>query len=95
MVPTLNNLLANGVNVYMWAGDADWICSWYGNRDSANALSWVGANAFFTTNMQDYTVNGTSFGKYKSVQAPGGPILSFMVAYGAGHKLSWYGMSLN
>ena len=87
----MNSLLAAGVNVYIWAGDADWICNWYGNRDSANMISWTAADTFFAAPMQDYTVGGVSYGKYKSVQAPGGPILSFMVAYGAGHKLSWYG----
>ena len=69
----------------MWAGDADWICNWFGNLAAANAVSYSGASAFASKALAPYTVQGTQGGTFKTVDN-----LSFLRVFGAGHEVPYY-----
>lgn len=69
----------------IWAGDADWICNWFGGLASANAISYSGTAAFNAQAVASYTVNGTAAGTFKSVGN-----LSWLRVFGAGHEVPYY-----
>ena len=46
LLPTLSQLIESGLQVLLWAGDADWICNWTGNLDVANTVAFDGAEEF-------------------------------------------------
>jgi carboxypeptidase C (cathepsin A) len=85
LLPTLSTLVQSGLQVLLWAGDADWICNWVGNYDVANALTFDGAEEFRGQELVPYTVDGVESGTFKSV---GG--LTFMRVFGAGHEVPYY-----
>ncbi|OIW31437.1 carboxypeptidase-like protein S1 [Coniochaeta ligniaria NRRL 30616] len=82
---TLSTVVQSGIQVLVWAGDADWICNWMGNFAAANSLTWSGKTTFASKAVAPYTVNGTSYGEFKSVSN-----LSWLRVYGAGHEVPFY-----
>jgi carboxypeptidase C (cathepsin A) len=64
----------------IWAGDADWICNWFGVLSSAESITYSGSEAFKTKPVRNYTVNGVSGGEFKTVQN-----LSWLRVFDAGH----------
>ena len=62
-------LLEAGVRVLIYAGDADYICNWIGNKAWITALEWSGTPAFLQIFLKDYpkysksnfTVTGESY----------------------------------
>ncbi|KAB5517385.1 Alpha/Beta hydrolase protein [Coniochaeta sp. 2T2.1] len=58
---TLSTVVQSGIQVLVWAGDADWICNWIGNFDAANSLNWSGKSNFASKAVAPYTVSGTSY----------------------------------
>ncbi|KAI9675571.1 MAG: hypothetical protein M1822_008924 [Bathelium mastoideum] len=81
----LSDVVQSGVQVVIWAGDADWICNWYGGQAVANAISYSGASAFDAAPLEPYTVAGTQGGTFKT-----GGNLSFLRVFGAGHEVPYY-----
>lgn len=82
----LSSVVASGsVTVLMWAGDADFICNWYGNLASANAVKYSGQSTFGSVSLQPYTVGGQEVGTFKTQGK-----LSFLRVYGAGHEVPYY-----
>jgi carboxypeptidase C (cathepsin A) len=79
---TLSTVVQSSIQVLIWAGDADWICNWMGNFAAANSLTWSGKSTFASKAVAPYTVNGTSYGEFKSVSN-----LSWLRVYGAGHEV--------
>ena len=69
----------------VWAGDADWICNWYGNYDAANAVDYPGKEEFNGKDLKPYTVNGKERGTFKNVEN-----FSFLRVYEAGHMVMYY-----
>ena len=63
----------------VWAGDADWICNWFGNLGAANAVSWSGKSTFATNALTPYMVNGAQVGTFKTLSN-----FSFARIFGAG-----------
>ncbi|KAM0804705.1 carboxypeptidase-like protein S1 [Usnea florida] len=84
-LPTLSTVVQSGIRVVLWAGDADWICNWFGGLASANAVSYSGTQAFAAKALTPYTVNGTQGGTVKTVDN-----LSFLRVFGAGHEVPYY-----
>ena len=83
---SLSNVVKSGsVTTLMWAGDADWICNWFGNLDVANMVDFDGASSFANASLEPYTVGGTETGTFKTKGK-----LSFMRVYGAGHEVPYY-----
>jgi carboxypeptidase C (cathepsin A) len=82
---TLASVVSSGIQVVLWAGDADWICNYEGGFNVANSLSWSGQSQFVNTALKSYTVNGASTGLYKTVNN-----LSWLQVYAAGHEVPYY-----
>lgn len=69
------------VPMLIYAGDADFICNWLGNRAWTNALEWPGHDEFSTAKPQSLKIgSGKDYGNVKSVKG-----LTFIQVYGAGH----------
>lgn len=85
LLPALSSVVSSGIQVLLWAGDADWICNYQGNFAAANALSWSGSSEFKGKALADYTVAGNKTGLYKTVNN-----LSWLQVYEAGHEVPYY-----
>jgi carboxypeptidase C (cathepsin A) len=81
----LSTVVQSGVTTLVWAGDADWICNWYGGLAAANAISYSGQSTFKKLPVKSYTVNGTAGGTFKTQGN-----LSWMRVFGAGHEVPFY-----
>lgn len=81
----LSDVVKSGVTTVVWAGDADWICNWFGNQGAAEAVSWPGQATFKAKSLASYTVNGVTAGTFKSVNN-----FSFARIFGAGHEVPFY-----
>ena len=85
-LPQLSSVVSSGsVQTLIWAGDADWICNWYGGFDVANAIEYPGQSAFAAAAVQPYSVGGTEMGTYKTQGK-----LSWLRVYRAGHEVPYY-----
>ncbi|MCJ1475710.1 hypothetical protein MMC13_004373 [Lambiella insularis] len=82
---TLSSVVDTGLTTVIWAGDADWICNWFGGLNSANAITYSGQSQFAAAPLASYTVSGKQTGTFKSVGN-----LSFMRVFGAGHEVPYY-----
>jgi carboxypeptidase D len=81
----MSKVVQTGIQVLMWAGDADYICNWFGNIGVANAVTYAGTAEFAAKALAPYTVNGTEMGQFKTVDN-----LSFLRVYEAGHEVPYY-----
>lgn len=81
-LPPLRTLLSQNIRTLIWAGDADWICNWFGSHACANTL---GSASFASTPLAPYTVNGVQGGEYKTEGN-----LAFIRVWGAGHEVPYY-----
>ncbi|MCJ1452027.1 hypothetical protein MMC28_002367 [Mycoblastus sanguinarius] len=84
-LPELSSVVQSGVQTVVWAGDADWICNWFGGLDAANAVTYSGTSAFNAAPLESYTVSGTAGGTFKTVDN-----FSFLRVFGAGHEVPYY-----
>ncbi|RAK95830.1 putative carboxypeptidase S1 [Aspergillus ibericus CBS 121593] len=85
LLSTLSTVIQSGLQVLIWAGDADWICNWVGVHDVANAVEFPGQKAFQHTPLQPYEVDGVPRGMVKSVGN-----FSFLRVFEAGHEVPYY-----
>ncbi|RDW89147.1 hypothetical protein BP6252_01179 [Coleophoma cylindrospora] len=85
LLSTLSTVVQSGITTLIWAGDADWICNWFGGLASANAITYSGSTAFNAKAVTNYTVNGVAGGTFKSVGN-----LSWLRVFGAGHEVPYY-----
>ena len=83
---TVPPLLAAGIDVLIYAGDADFICNWMGNKAWTVALPWDGHDAFAAAADHDWTVDGVKAGTARSAKAGGGTF-TFLQVNGAGHMV--------
>ncbi len=81
-VATLSSVVQSGITTLIWAGDADWICNWFGGLAVANAIKYSGQSAFQNTPVSSYTVAGAAAGTFKTVGN-----LSWLRVFGAGHEV--------
>ncbi|KZF22774.1 putative carboxypeptidase S1 [Xylona heveae TC161] len=84
-ISQLSDVVSSGVTTLLWAGDADWICNWFGVQAVAESVNYSGASAFKNKALAPYTVNGASAGTFKSVNN-----FSFLRVFGAGHEVPYY-----
>lgn len=84
-LPQLSSIIDSGVQTVVWAGDADFICNWFGSRAVADAVNFVGADSFRAQPLQPYTVAGKKGGTFKSSGS-----FSFLRVFGAGHEVPYY-----
>lgn len=84
-IHTLSNLVQSNLTTLIWAGDADWICNWFGVLTAAESIEFPGATEFKNKDETDYTVSGKPVGKFKTVDN-----LNWLRVYGAGHEVPYY-----
>ena len=82
---TVPPLLMAGVNVLIYAGDADFICNWMGNKAWTLALPWLGQAAFKAAADHDWTVEGVKAGTARTAQLGTTGSFTFLQVNGAGH----------
>lgn len=81
----LSHVVQKGVQTVVWAGDADWICNWFGNQAAAEAVTYSGQSAFKLAELTPYNVAGKQVGTFKTMGK-----LSFARIFGAGHEVAFY-----
>ena len=79
--------LLEQIPVLIYAGDADFICNWLGNKAWSDALEWPGHKDYASASMEDLKISdgdnkGDKFGQVKSSGN-----FTFMRIYGAGHMV--------
>ncbi|TVY90827.1 Carboxypeptidase S1 [Lachnellula willkommii] len=84
-VSTLSKVVQSGITVTLWAGDADWICNWFGGLVVADSITFSGSSAFGSKAVTNYTVDGTAGGTFKTEGN-----LSWLRVFGAGHEVPYY-----
>ncbi|KAJ2851022.1 hypothetical protein IWW36_001449 [Coemansia brasiliensis] len=77
-------LLEAGIRVLIYAGDADFICNWYGNKAWSEALEWSGKESFAGLADQSWLVDGKAAGEARSFKN-----FSFLRVFGAGHMVPY------
>lgn len=81
-IPDITTVLDNGVDVVIFTGDADYVCSWPGTLNVADALPWAHQAEFRDCKLERYAVDGVQKGAYKTIKN-----LSFVKVEGAGHNV--------
>jgi len=79
---TVPPLLAAGIRVLIYAGDADFICNWMGNKAWTLALPWPGNKAFNAAADHDWNVDGKKAGTARTAKG-----LTFLQVNKAGHMV--------
>ncbi|KAK7941213.1 uncharacterized protein PG986_013600 [Apiospora aurea] len=74
--------LLKQIPVLIYAGDADYICNWLGNKAWSEALVWNGKKDFNSAKMTDLTVDDKAYGQVKTSGN-----FTFMRIYEAGHMV--------
>ncbi|KAI8369484.1 carboxypeptidase S1 [Radiomyces spectabilis] len=80
--PAISDLLNSGVRVLVYAGDADYICNWYGNYAWTMQLQWQQSPAFRAASLNAWNFQGKQVG-----QVQYGGDLTFLRIYDAGHEV--------
>ncbi|KAF0698429.1 Aste57867_10958 [Aphanomyces stellatus] len=75
-------VLAAGVRVLVYAGDADLMCDWIGNDAWTKKLEWPGAKGFNAAPTKSLKVAGKKAGEVRTSHE-----LSFVRVYNAGHMV--------
>ncbi|KAJ1962878.1 hypothetical protein GGI12_002390, partial [Dipsacomyces acuminosporus] len=73
-------LLEDGIQVLIYAGDADWICNWYGNKAWTLALEWAGKGGFNGAEDLAWNVGSKQAGEVRSFDN-----FTFLRVFEAGH----------
>lgn len=77
--------LVKEMPVLIYAGDADFICNWLGNKAWAEELKWSGKEQFSSAPMQNLTLASASSQHIGEFKSEGN--FTFMRLYGAGHMV--------
>ncbi|KAJ2856988.1 hypothetical protein GGI22_003638, partial [Coemansia erecta] len=80
----LPQVLDAGIQVLVYAGDADLICNWIGIKELMLHLPWYGGPAFAAASDIPWTIGGSIVAG--TARSFGG--LSFLQVYGAGHMVA-------
>ncbi|KAG5398907.1 hypothetical protein IGI04_020721 [Brassica rapa subsp. trilocularis] len=75
-------LLEDGINLLVYAGEYDLICNWLGNSRWVHAMEWSGKENFKAAKEVPFVVDGKEAGKVKSYEQ-----LSFLKVHDAGHMV--------
>ncbi|KAI9501061.1 Alpha/Beta hydrolase protein [Coemansia spiralis] len=77
-------LLEAGIRVLIYAGDADFICNWYGNKAWAEELEWSGKASFANETDSKWVVGDKAAGEARTHKN-----FSFVRVFGAGHMVPY------
>lgn len=76
------DLLHDGVEVLIYAGDEDYICNWLGNKAWTKKLKWDNSAAFNDADDKEWQLNGTTVARHRTAAH-----FHFMQVYEAGHMV--------
>ncbi|KAN0139051.1 putative carboxypeptidase S1 [Lactarius tabidus] len=82
---TLSTVVQSGIQVLIWAGDADWICNTAGVQAVIAKIQYAESTQFNSESLVPYTVNGVQYGTFKTAGK-----LSFLNVFEAGHEIPAY-----
>ncbi|KAJ2147651.1 hypothetical protein IW142_001529 [Coemansia sp. RSA 564] len=77
-------LLASGIRVLVYAGDADYICNWYGNKAWTMEMEWTGQELFNAAADKVWMADGVEGGEARAFGN-----LTFVRVFGAGHMVPY------
>jgi len=75
-------ILSNSTPVYIYSGDLDLICNWYGGHMWVESMMWPGQNAFNAAPFQSWMMQGSEAGIFKTAQG-----FTFIRVNKAGHMV--------
>jgi len=75
-------LIEQGIFVFVYSGDKDFICNWRGGEAWTNDVQWAGQSQFQNETYQTWGNNGTEYGQFKIVDN-----FAFARVYNAGHMV--------
>ncbi|KAJ6126582.1 Carboxypeptidase [Penicillium sp. IBT 18751x] len=75
------------IPVLIYAGDADFICNWLGNKAWTEALEWPGQSKFAAAELEDLVVEQNEHVGKKIGQVKSHGNFTFMRIYGGGHMV--------
>ena len=77
------DLLHDGLDVLIYAGDVDYICNWLGNKKWVKALEWDGKNEFNQAEDKPWNLTtGENMGRLRAFKN-----FKFLQVYNAGHMV--------
>lgn len=76
--------LLKEIPVLIYAGDADYICNWLGNKAWAEKLEWAGKDKYGKTKLEPFTLDDKEVGQMKHSGN-----FSFVRIYQAGHMVPY------
>ncbi|KAH8689434.1 putative carboxypeptidase CpyA/Prc1 [Talaromyces proteolyticus] len=79
--------LLEEIPVLIYAGDADFICNWLGNKAWTDALEWSGHESYAATELEDLKIVDQKHKDKKIGQVKSSGNLTFMRLYGGGHMV--------
>ncbi|KAI9447568.1 Alpha/Beta hydrolase protein [Lactarius indigo] len=82
---TLSTVVQSGIQVLIWAGDADWVCNTAGVEAVVSRLEFAQSAEFNSKSLVPYTVNGVQGGVFKTAGN-----LSFLNVFKSGHEIPAY-----
>ncbi|KAJ8469124.1 hypothetical protein ONZ45_g16995 [Pleurotus djamor] len=83
--PLLAELANTGMNILIWAGDADIACNWVGGLECIHGMDWYGQAAFNKLTLRDLTFGGVTVGASESFDN-----FTYAIIYDAGHEVPAY-----
>ena len=81
----IGKLLDKGLRVLLYAGDADYICNWYGVEAVSLEIPWTGKQSFNKAGYTDFLVEEESYGQVRQAGN-----LSFLRVWNSGHEVPYY-----
>ncbi|KAJ2715083.1 hypothetical protein H4R19_001398 [Coemansia spiralis] len=78
----LARVLDSGIRALLYAGDADWICNWYGVKAMVQELDWSGKAPFNATPDIPWSVAGKPAGELRYAHR-----LAFLRVFASGHMV--------
>lgn len=79
--------LLEQIPVLIYAGDADFICNWLGNKAWSEALEWPGKSKFASAELEDLVIKDNEHTGKKIGQVKSHGNFTFMRLYGGGHMV--------
>jgi len=78
----LPDLMADGIEVLIYAGDCDYICNWLGNKAWTQTLEWEHKTDFVAAADKEWQIEGKTVAKHRNANH-----FHFMQVYEAGHMV--------
>lgn len=78
----LPDLMADGIEVLVYAGDCDYICNWLGNKAWVQTLEWDHKDEFNAAVDKEWQLDGKTVAKHRNSNH-----FHFMQVYEAGHMV--------